>query len=109
MQRTFIRYFLPLVISARRSLFPRIALTAMFLPFRRLTPVEATAPGFEIEGTMLDSTGAAVGGAEAVLRPMAGAGEWRARSGSEGRFVIHSVPDGQYSIHVIAAGFSKAE
>ena len=97
------------MISRRLSFLAHIALISIFLPFLVLTPVASPATGFEIEGMILDSTGAAVAGAKAVLRPIAGAGEWRAHSDSTGRFVIHSVTDGQYSIRVIAPGFSETE
>jgi hypothetical protein len=91
MQRTFIRYFLPVMISRRLSFLAHISLISIFLPFCVLGPVAARATGFEIEGIILDPTGAAVAGAEAVLRPTAGAGEWRARSDSTGGALL-SIP-----------------
>ena len=65
----FIRY-LPLVISRRLGFLAHIALISFFF-FLVLTPVASPATGFEIEGMILDSTGAAVAGAEAILRPIA--------------------------------------
>lgn len=63
----------------------------------------------EIEGVILDPTGAAVAGAEAVLRQTAANQEWRAHSDTSGRFVFRSLTDGQYTIRVSARGFSEAE
>jgi iron complex outermembrane receptor protein len=77
----------------------------IFLPL--LTAFAAT--GFDIEGMILDSTGAAVAGAEVVLRQTGATREWRARSDLAGRFVFHSVADGQYSIRVSATGFATTE
>jgi iron complex outermembrane recepter protein len=65
--------------------------------------------GSEIEGVILDSTGAAVAGAELVLRRISAVQEWRASSDSAGRFVFHTVADGQYTIRVSAKGFAVAE
>ncbi len=81
--------------------------TLMSLPF--LMALAAPATGADIEGVILDSTGAAVAGAEVVLRQTATMREWRARSDSEGRFVFNSVADGQYMIRVGAQGFAAAE
>jgi iron complex outermembrane receptor protein len=58
---------------------------------------------------VVDSTGAAVTGAAVILRQAVGAREWQILTDSAGRFILHSVPDGQYSIRVSASGFTSAE
>jgi iron complex outermembrane recepter protein len=95
------------VISDQLNKLVNIAVILMFLPF--LMTFASPATSFEIEGVILDSTGAAVAGAEIVLRPIVGTGEWRTRSDSAGRFVIYAVADGQYSIRVSAPGFSETK
>jgi hypothetical protein len=67
------------------------------------------ASGSEIEGLILDSTGAAVAGAEIILRQISATREWRTSSDSAGRYVFHAVADGQYTISVTAKGFAVAE
>jgi iron complex outermembrane recepter protein len=105
----FTQYFFPLSISGRFSFLTNFAMISIFLLFPVIPSIASPTMDFEIEGVILDATGAAVAGAEIVLRPIAEAGEWNTRSDSTGRFVFHSVADGQYSIRVSAAGFTVAE
>jgi iron complex outermembrane recepter protein len=106
MQKTLIRALSPLLIFSFYSLAgaqERGAVTG-----QDGTRVANTA-GSEIEGVILDSTGATVAGAEVVLRQTATTREWRTRSDSAGRFLFHSMTDGQYTIRVSAQGFAAAE
>ena len=93
-------------ISSQSKMLGKLATILCALP---LLMAALQAGSYDLEGTILDSTGAAVAGAEVVLRPAAGAREWRILTDSAGRFVLHAVPDGQYSIRVGAAGFTAAE
>jgi iron complex outermembrane receptor protein len=79
----------------------------IFLPF--LMAFASPAAGSEIEGVIVDPAGAAVAGAEVVLRQTDAMREWRTRSDSAGRFIFHSIADGQYTIHVAAHGFAVSE
>jgi iron complex outermembrane receptor protein len=107
LQRTFIRCLSLLFILSSCS-FATVAGERGVIAGQIATS-GVNAAGAEIEGVILDPTGAAVAGAEIVLRLIAGAGEWKTRSDSAGRFVFHSIADGQYSIHVSAPGFTLAE
>jgi iron complex outermembrane recepter protein len=95
------------VIPDQLSKLAPIGAILIFIPF--LMAFALPVAGSDLEGAILDSSGAAVAGAEIVLRPVAGPGEWHTRSDSAGRFVFYSVAAGQYSIRVSAPGFATNE
>jgi Fe(3+) dicitrate transport protein len=59
----------------------------------------------EIQGLVLDSTGARIASASLLLR-QPGAGEWFASSDGEGRYLFSGVPSGNHTLEVLADGFS---
>jgi iron complex outermembrane recepter protein len=75
-----------------------------------LTWAAAAAPaqGLEIEGLVLDSAGAAVVGAEVVLRSVASRQEWFRESDASGRFVFSDLADGRFFLQITATGFAAA-
>lgn len=87
-------------------------LFSTLLLFPLLTAFSLQAPSFQINGTIVDSTGAAVAGAEVLLRLTVGAGgetrERRTQSDASGRFVFVSA-DGQHLVRVSAQGFALWE
>ena len=62
-------------------------------------------PGGRIEGTVRDSTGAPVAGAQVAIvgRP------WSSLSDSVGRFRLADVPAGSYTVRITASGYHRSE
>jgi iron complex outermembrane recepter protein len=94
-------------ISNRLNAITKFLAILIFLPF--LTAFAPPASSFEIEGVILDLSGAAVAGAEVVLRQTSTRQEWRTTSDLAGRFFFNSVADGQYTMRVNAQGFATTE
>lgn len=59
-----------------------------------------------ISGTVLDSTGAAIPGAQVVLVPKDAKGLQQVKSGANGEFIFTGVPAGTYQVTVEAIGFA---
>src|SRR4029077_551388 len=61
-----------------------------------------------LKGTVTDATGGAVPHAKVVTKNQATGVEWNTESDSAGSFLVPSLPIGNYSITVTAAGFQSA-
>jgi hypothetical protein len=59
----------------------------------------------ELDGTVTDSTGAAVPNAKVVARNQASGAEWNTQTNGARLYVIPSLPPGNYQITVTSAGF----
>lgn len=59
-----------------------------------------------ISGTVLDSTGAAIPGAQVILAPKDANGVQAVKSGANGEFTFAGVPAGSYQVTVEAVGFA---
>ncbi len=60
----------------------------------------------EIQGLVLDSSGARIAAASLILRQPGAAGEWFASSDGEGRYLFSGIPSGNHTLEVLADGFS---
>jgi hypothetical protein len=61
-----------------------------------------------IIGTVKDSTGAVIPGAQVVVKSLSTAIEWRVTSGSGGEFTVSNLPPGHYSITYSKEGFQSS-
>jgi hypothetical protein len=93
-------------LMGRRSLFsrafPMVVLSAV-LGSSLLAQSTAV-----LKGTVTDATGGAVPHAKVVTKNQATGVEWNTESDSAGSFLVPSLPIGNYSITVTAAGFQSA-
>jgi outer membrane receptor protein involved in Fe transport len=79
----------------------------MFLLFLLTPAASAQTVTGTLQGTITDSTGALVPGAEVVIRNLETAQERNLRTGSEGKYVAPFLPLGRYTVTVSAPGFNK--
>jgi len=89
-----------------RSLFSRaflIVILSVVLGSNALAQSTAV-----LKGTVTDATGGAVPHAKVVTKNQATGVEWNTESDSAGSFLVPSLPIGNYSITVTAAGFQSA-
>jgi outer membrane receptor protein involved in Fe transport len=61
-----------------------------------------------INGTVVDSSGAAVPGAQITASSNSQGSKRQATAGPDGRFAFFAVPIGQYTVNIAAAGFADA-
>src|SRR6266567_3847125 len=62
-----------------------------------------------ISGTVTDSSGAVIAGANVVITNQGTALKWKAVTNSSGFYVVTSLPVGGYSVEIEGAGFRKAQ
>jgi hypothetical protein len=79
------------------SLFALAAISAL--------PLFPQSPNANINGSILDPSGAAVGGAEIVAANDATGVQYGAKANSEGIYVVPGLPPGPYRVQVSKAGF----
>ena len=91
-------------VSRRAPCLPALALAAILFLF---LPSPARAQGVRVEGTVHDSSGAVVTGAQVELR--AGSYTSAANSDANGAFLFEHVPEHGGSIVVTATGFERLE
>ncbi|MCS6885362.1 MAG: carboxypeptidase regulatory-like domain-containing protein [Acidobacteriota bacterium] len=92
------------VLQNARYLF----LVSAMLACAAITGYAQSATG-GIRGTITDQTGAVIAGAEVSIRNNATGAEANAVTNQEGIYRIPSLPPGQYTMTITAAGFKKAE
>ena len=94
------------------ELIPRLCRVFLFLV---LATIVAASPAFAqggststIAGTVTDTSGAVVPGADIVVKSVTTGTVYNAVSGSDGSFTIPAVPPGTYSVTVTLMGFKTA-
>lgn len=95
-----------------REAFPRLRRLCLLLALAMLV---ASAPAFAqggststISGTVTDTSGAVVPGADIVVKSVTTGTVYNAVSGSDGAFTVPAVPPGTYSVTVTLMGFKTA-
>src|SRR5881396_503875 len=91
-----------------RLLARRVFAAALILG---LTTTFAQAQGSfftSLSGTVVDSSGAVIPGADVKIRNNGTAAEFNAVSGSDGAFTVASLPGGIYTVTVSLMGFKTA-
>ena len=86
----------------RRLLFPALVFALLFAPSTFAQTVTGT-----IQGTVSDSRGAIVPGANVVIRNLDTGQERNLKTGGEGTYVAPFLPLGKYTVTVTTAGFNK--
>src|SRR4030088_3307707 len=93
--------------SALRSAF-RLAVLALLLGILGIVPhAAAQSTGGRVRGTVIDSSGAAVSGANLVLINQATNVTANTVSGNNGEYIFLEVPVGTYDVEVAQQGFKK--
>src|SRR5215475_10046222 len=91
-----------------RSLTTRACLSMAMAWFLLLTAFGQSTRG-SMSGLITDSTEAAVSGASVIAKHLATCEEFRSVTDAQGAFVFPSMPLGQFSVTIEAAGFKRLE
>ncbi|HVI70127.1 MAG TPA: carboxypeptidase-like regulatory domain-containing protein, partial [Pyrinomonadaceae bacterium] len=86
----------------RRLLFLALVFALLFAPSAFAQTVTGT-----IQGTVTDSGGAVVPGADVAIRNLETGQERNLKTGGEGTYVAPFLPLGKYTVTVTTAGFNK--
>jgi hypothetical protein len=99
-------HFIPSV-SLRSFWRASLALCLILLTLLSISPISRAQDTGYIGGTVTDKTGAAVAGADVVIRNTAGSITRTTTSNSDGAYVIPGLPGDTYDLIVTAKGFQK--
>src|SRR5215475_15640000 len=91
-----------------RSLTTRACLSMAMAWFLLLTAFGQSTRG-SMSGLITDSTEAAVPGASVIAKHLATGEEFRSVTDAQGAFVFPSLPLGQFTVTIEAAGFKRSE
>ena len=94
-------------VSLRSFWGASLALCIALLTFLSLSPISRAQDTGYISGTVTDKTGAAVAGADVVIKNTAGSITRSTISNSDGAYVIPGLPGDTYDLIVTAKGFQK--
>ena len=88
-----------------RSLAAASAVAILFL----LGPVPSRAqtPTGRVSGTVVDTSGASIPGAEITVRSESTSAEFKTVSNQEGYFIVPALPSGTYTVTASAQGFKQ--
>src|SRR5262249_49663447 len=85
------------------------ALTAMFVMLLIGSTTLGQVTRGSLSGLISDQTGAAVSGAKITAKHIATSEEFQTTTGAQGAFIFPSMPPGQFSVTIEAAGFKRTE
>ena len=89
------------------NLKKRLLALALVLPFMNLNPLRAQSGSSSIQGTVLDTSGAVVPGAEVVLTNTSTGVVLKGITDGSGSYSFPSAPPGVYSLQVTKGGFAS--
>ncbi len=94
-------------VSPRSFWGASLALCIILLTLLSISPISRAQDTGYISGTVTDKTGAAVAGADVVIRNTAGSITRTTTSNSDGAYVIPGLPGDTYDLIVTAKGFQR--